>query len=121
MYKLLCGLSAIAARDHATLAVLLDAKGIVHSRYRTMLDAANDRVLVAENPIFGTVENPSGAHYPAAGAFATIPQIDRQPPLPAPRNGEHSEQVLADRLGLPSKQIAHLIDAGIVGVPATGS
>lgn len=112
---------AIAARDHAALAALFDAKGIVHSRYRTMLDAANDRVLVAENPIFGTVENPSGAHYPAAGAFATIPQIDRQPPLPAPRNGEHSEQVLADRLGLPSKQIAHLIDAGIVGVPATGS
>ncbi len=112
---------AIAARDHAALAVLLDAKGIVHSRYRTMLDAANDRLLVADNPIFGTVENPSGAHYPAAGAFATIPQVDRQPPRPAPRNGEHSEQVLADRLGLPSTQIAHLIDAGIVGVPATGS
>lgn len=112
---------SIAARDHAALAVLLDAKGIVHSRYRTMLDAANDRLLVADNPIFGTVENPSGAHYPAAGAFATIPQVDRQPPLPAPRNGEHSEQVLADRLGLPSKQIANLIDAGIVGVPATGS
>lgn len=112
---------AIAARDHAALAALFDAKGIVHSRYRTMLDAANDRVLVADNPIFGTVENPSGAHYPAAGAFATIPQVDRQPPLPAPRNGEHSEQVLADRLGLPSRQIAHLIDAGIVGVPANGS
>ncbi len=112
---------AIAARDHAALAALLDAKGIVHSRYRTMLDAANDRLLVADNPIFGTVENPSGAHYPAAGAFATIPQVDRQQPLPAPRNGEHSEQVLADRLGLPSRQIAHLIDAGIVGVPATGS
>ncbi len=112
---------AIAARDHAALAALLDARGIVHSRYRTMLDAANDRLLVADNPIFGTVENPSGAHYPAAGAFATIPQVDRQPPLPAPRNGEHSEQVLADRLGLPSRQIAHLIDAGIVGVPATGS
>lgn len=112
---------AIAARDHAALAALLDAKGIVHSRYRTMLDAANDRLLVADNPIFGTVENPSGAHYPAAGAFATIPQVDRQPPLPAPRNGEHSEQVLADRLGLPSRQIGHLIDAGIVGVPATGS
>lgn len=112
---------AIAARDHAALAALLDAKGIVHSRYRTMLDAANDRLLVADNPIFGTVENPSGAHYPAAGAFATIPQVDRQQPLPAPRNGEHSEQVLSDRLGLPSRQIAHLIDAGIVGVPATGS
>ncbi len=112
---------AIAARDHAALAALFDAKGIAHSRYRTMLDAANDRVLVADNPIFGTAENPSGAHYPAAGAFATIPQVDRQPPLPAPRNGEHSEQVLADRLGLPSRQIANLIDAGIVGVPATGS
>lgn len=64
------------------------------------------------------------AHAPLAARradLATIPQVDRQPPLPAPRNGEDSEQVLADRLGLPSIQIAHLINAGIVGIPATRS
>ena len=107
---------AIAARDHADLAAVFDAGGIVHSPYRTMLDAANDPALVADNPIFGSAANPSGFAYPAAGAFATLPQADRQPPRPAPRNGEHSEAVLAERLSLSSGEIARLIDAGIVGV-----
>ncbi|MBL9068979.1 MAG: CoA transferase [Sphingopyxis sp.] len=107
---------AIAARDHADLAAAFDAGGIVHSPYRTMLDAANDPALVADNPIFGSAANPSGFAYPAAGAFATIPQAEREPPRPAPRNGEHSEAVLAERLSLSSGEIARLIDAGIVGV-----
>jgi 2-methylfumaryl-CoA isomerase len=107
---------AVGARKHADLAAALDAGGVVHSAYRTMLDAANDRTLVADNPIFGTAENPSGFSYPAAGAFATVPQLERQAPCPAPRNGQHSEEVLADRLSLPAGEIARLIDAGIVGV-----
>lgn len=106
---------AIGARDHADLAATFDAGGIVHSPYRTMLDAVNDPALVANNPVFGAAENPSGFAYPAAGAFATIPQMERQPPHPAPRNGAHSEEILATRLSLSSGEIARLIDAGIVG------
>lgn len=107
---------AIGARKHAELAAALDAGGVVHSAYRTMLDAVHDRELVKENPIFGTAGNPSGFSYPAAGAFATVPQLERQAPRPAPRNGQHSEEVLAARLSLPAGEIARLIDAGIVGV-----
>ena len=107
---------AIAARDHADLAAAFDAGGIVHSPYRTMLDAANDPALVANNPIFGAADNPSGFAYPAAGAFATVPQMERQAPRPAPRNGQHSEEVLSERLALPAGEIARLIDAGVVGV-----
>lgn len=108
--------AAIASRSHADLAAAFDAGGIVHSPYRTMLDAVQDAALVADNPIFRQTDNPSGFAYPAAGAFATLPQDPRQPPRPAPRNGEHSEEILADRLSLPSGEIARLIDAGIVGV-----
>lgn len=107
---------AIARRDHADLAAAFDAGGIVHSPYRTMLDAVQDPALVANNPIFGAAQNPSGFAYPAAGAFATIPQAERQPPRPAPLNGQHSEEVLTSRLSLSSGEIARLIDAGIVGV-----
>src|SRR3546814_15596111 len=80
-----------------------------------MLDAANDPALVANNPIFGAADNPSGFAYPAAGAFATVPQMERQPPRPAPRNGQHSEEVLAERLGLGSGEIARLLGDGVVG------
>lgn len=108
--------AAIAARDHADLAAAFDAGGIVHSPYRTMLDAVSDPALVADNPIFGSTDNPSGFAYPAAGAFSTIPQAERMPPRPAPLNGQHTEEVLATRLSLSSGEIARLIDAGIVGV-----
>lgn len=105
--------AAIAARDHADLAAAFDAGGIVHSAYGTMADAVRDPRLVTENPIFGTADDPSGTRYPAVGAFATLPSEERRPPAPAPRNGQHSEQVLAETLGLSSGEIARLFDAGI--------
>ena len=107
--------AAIGARTHADLAAAFDAGGVVHSAYRTALDAARDPVLVGDNPVFGEASNPSGFSYPAAGAFASVPQMERGAPRPAPRNGQHSEEVLAERLNLASGEIARLIDAGIVG------
>ena len=62
-----------------------------------------------------TADNPSGFAYPAAGAFATLPALDRRVPAPAPLLGADSEQILAERLKLSSGEIARLIDAGIVG------
>ncbi len=109
--------AAIAARDHADLAAAFDAGGIVHSAYGTMADAVRDPRLVTENPIFGTADDPSGTRYPAVGAFATLPGEERRPPAPAPRNGQHSEQVLAETLGLSSGEIARLFDAGIAAPP----
>ncbi|MGW8202248.1 CoA transferase [Sphingomonas bisphenolicum] len=111
---------AVAARDHADLATAFDAGGIVYSQYRTMQEAVQDPALVAENPIFGVTDNPSGFDYPAAGAFSTIPQAERLPARPAPRNGQHSEEVLTERLSLTSGEVARLIDAGIVGTARTG-
>ncbi len=105
--------AAIGARDHADLAVAFDKGGIVHSVYGTMADAVRDPRLVADNPIFGTASDPSGTRYPAAGAFATLPAAHRGPPRPAPRNGQHSEEILAERLGLSSGEIGQLFDAGI--------
>lgn len=107
---------AIGGRNHSDLAATLDAGGVVHSAYRTMLDAARDPKLVADNPIFGSASNPSGFVYPAVGAFATVPRAHRRAPQPAPLNGQHSEEVLATVMSLSSGEIARLIDAGVVGV-----
>jgi 2-methylfumaryl-CoA isomerase len=96
---------------------LLDAAGIVHSAYRTMLDAARDDRLVMNNPIFAAFDaNPSGFVYPAAGSFGTIPHMPRSEAQSAPRNGAHSEEILTERLGMSSSEIARLIDSGTVGI-----
>jgi 2-methylfumaryl-CoA isomerase len=47
--------------------------------------------------------------------MATIPQATRQSPIRAPRLGEHSDEVLADVLGLSSGAIGRLHDEGVVG------
>lgn len=111
---------AMAARDMADLAADLDAGGIVHSPYRTMMDAAKDPRLVGDNPMFGQASNPSGFDYPAAGSFGTIAQLEREAPRSAPLNGQHSEEILMDRLKLSSAEIGHLIDQKIVGIAAQG-
>ena len=106
----------VAALAHADLAALLDANAVVHGPYRTMPEAIGDPRLVSANPMFAhTADNPSGFAYPAAGAFATLPALDRRVPAPAPLLGADSEQILAERLKLSSGEIARLIDAGIVG------
>ena len=106
----------VSGWPYAQLKAALDDVGGCYGPYQTMLDAARDPELVGNNPIFGTANNPSGAAYPAAGSFATLPGQERQPPAPAPYLGAHSEEILASRLGLGSGAIAKLIDTGIVGV-----
>ena len=82
-----------------------------------MLEAAHDPRLVGNNPMFGLPDaNPSGFAYPAAGPFATVPQQERGKPRSAPRNGQHSEQVLCDRLKLSTGEFGRLVDAGVVGI-----
>lgn len=103
--------------DYAALAERLAAAGATFERYRTMHEAVNDPVLVADNPLFGPAPaNPSGFAYPATRSFANIPQREAGDPRPAPYLGEHSEEILAERLGLSSGEIARLIDAGVVGL-----
>jgi 2-methylfumaryl-CoA isomerase len=101
--------------DYADLAVRLTKAGATFERYRTMYEAANDPELVTDNPLFGpSPANPSGLSYPATRSFANIPQQQVGDPKPAPYLGEHSEEVLAERLGLSSGAIATLIDRGVV-------
>lgn len=101
--------------DYAELAERLGKAGATFERYRTMYEAAQDPDLVAGNPLFGpSPANPSGFSYPATRSFANIPGAEAGDPRPAPYLGEHSEEVLAQRLGLSSGQIADLIDRGIV-------
>ncbi len=107
---------AVASQhDYAELERRMAEAGCTFERYRTMYEAANDPVLVTDNPLFGpSPANPSGFEYPATRSFANIPGREAGDPAPAPYLGQHSEEVLAERLGLSAGEISRLIDAGIV-------
>ncbi|WP_095012718.1 CoA transferase [Tsuneonella mangrovi] len=106
---------AAGALDYAAIAERLAAAGATFERYRTMYEASTDPDLVTNNPLFGpSPKNPSGFAYPATRSFANIPGREAGDPLPAPLLGQHSEEVLAERLALSSGAIGKLIDAGIV-------
>ena len=109
--------NAAANSDYADLEARMAKAGTTFERYRTMHEAAHDPVLIADNPLFGpSPANPSGFDYPATRSFANIPQQDAGDPAPAPYLGQHSEEVLAERLGLSSGAIGKLVDAGTVAL-----
>ena len=100
--------------DWAQLSAAMDAEGCTFERYRTMHEAANHPELVGNNPLFASsAGNPSGFEYPATRSFANIPGRDAGDPAPAPFLGQHTEEVLAERLGLSSGAIGDLIDRDV--------
>jgi 2-methylfumaryl-CoA isomerase len=108
---------AAGGMDYADLAARMAAEGCTFERYRTPHEAANDPVLVANNPLFGpSPANPSGFDYPATRSFANLPGREAGDPAPAPYLGQHSEEVLAEKLGLSSGTIGKLVDAGTVAL-----
>jgi 2-methylfumaryl-CoA isomerase len=46
--------------------------------------------------------------------MGSIPQDARRPVAPAPRLGQHTDEVLSEVLGLAAGEIARLHDQGIV-------
>lgn len=105
---------AFAARELAELAPAFDAGGVTWGAYQPLEAALNDPRLFKGNPVFQDVAQPSGLTYPAPGAAATLPQDERRPVAPAPRLGQHTDEILAEVLGLPSSEIARLHDRGVV-------
>ncbi len=103
--------------DWSALSARMSWQGCTYERYRTMHEAANDPQLVTNNPLFGpSPANPSGFEYPATRSFANLPEKEVGEPRPAPYLGQHSEEVLAERLGLSSGDIGRLVDAGTVAL-----
>ncbi|MES2341868.1 MAG: CoA transferase [Pseudomonadota bacterium] len=105
---------AFAAKTAAELTPAFDAGGVTWGAYQTLEAALEDPRLFKANPVFQDVAHPSGLTYPAPGAMATIPQDARGAVRPAPKLGEHTDEVLAEVLKMSDGEIARLHDAKIV-------
>lgn len=110
--------AVVAQWQYDDLRTAFDARDVCWGPYQTLKEAIADERLVAANPIFSTISNPSGYDYPVPGTAATLSGEQRLPPIAAPRLGQHTDQVLAEVLGLDSGAIGRLHDAGIVATAA---
>jgi 2-methylfumaryl-CoA isomerase len=65
--------------------------------------------------------HPSGYEYLTPGAAASITSGERHTPRPAPRLGEHTDEILAEVLALTSGEIGDLHDRGLVASAPEGT
>ena len=110
--------AAIATRQRNELGAAFDASGVCWGPYRTLREGmAEEPRLVSGNGLFSAVTHPSGLTYPTPGAAGTLMQSERINATRAPVLGEHTDQILAEVLGLSDGQIGKLHDAGRVAGP----
>ena len=105
-------------RDFAEVERVFNLNKVCWGRYRTVSDLiANDPRVSLTNPVFERVDTPGIGEHLTAGATVSIVGVKREPVHPAPWLGQHTEEVLAQVLGLGSGEIGGLFDAGIVAGP----
>ena len=104
-----------ATRKLDEAAAALNAHGVCWGRYQSMLDlVANDPRCSTENPLFAEVDHPETGQYLTPGPPLRFPADIQADPGPAPRLGQHTDEVLADVLGLSNTEIGGLHDRQIV-------
>lgn len=99
----------------AELAAVFDRCGICWDKYQTIGELVlNDPDCSDDNPVFETIEQPGIGRYPVPGGAQSFSTIARETPRPAPRVGQHTDEILSELLGLDSSAIGRLHDDGVV-------
>jgi 2-methylfumaryl-CoA isomerase len=107
------------ARDLSTVRELFSGTGVSWGPYQTFSQLVDeDPRCSTANPLFEDVDHPGVGHYLMPGSPLWFGAVDRQPVERAPLLGEHTEEILADVLGLGAAEIGRLHDDGVVAGPA---
>ncbi len=111
----------IARHTLRQVATAFDAGDVLWGPYQSFgqLVGEDPRCTVA-NPMFDLLDQPGIGSYLTPGSPVAFSGVDRASVAPAPRLGEHTEQVLARVLGLTSAQIGDLHDRRIVASAPSG-
>lgn len=105
----------IAQRPFAQLALDFDRLGVCWGRYQDIARlVAEDPECSPANPMFSTVVQPGVGEMLAAAIPLDFSARERIAAAPAPRLGEHTEQVLQELLGVSSAEFGRLHDQGVV-------
>ena len=106
------------SRTLEEIRTIFDAHDVCWGPYWTFTELVeNDERCSPANPMFEEVEQPGIGTYLMPGSPLNFESSERLPPRRAPLLGEHTDEVLADVLGLTDAEIGRLYDDGIVSGP----
>jgi 2-methylfumaryl-CoA isomerase len=105
----------VSSRTLAEVREIFDAHEVCWGPYQTFAElvSADPRCSTA-NPMFAEVHQPGIGTYLMPGSPLEFSANDRVPPAPAPRLGQHTDEVLAGVLGLSGAEIGRLHDEGVI-------
>ncbi len=107
----------ISQKTYSEVQAIFDARGVCWSRYQTVKQLVDsDPECSAANPMFNQVNQPAIGSYLAAGAPWNFSAFERAPAEPAPQLGQHTDEILAEVVGLSSSEIGKLHDQGVIAV-----
>lgn len=102
----------------AEVAETFERHGVCWGPYQTFAElVADDPRCSVANPLFAPVTHPDVGTVLEARSPLRFGGLNLDDPAPAPRLGQHTDEVLAVCLGLSATEIGRLHDAGIVAGP----
>ena len=108
-----------ASKTLAEITAAFSGSGVLWGPFQSFEELVrNDPRCSPKNPLFAEVEQPGIGRYPMPGLPLDFGASPRGATRPAPRLGEHTDQVLSEVLGLSDREIARLHDAEIAAGPA---
>jgi 2-methylfumaryl-CoA isomerase len=106
------------ARDLAEIRDAFEGTGVSWGPYQTFSQLVSEDLRVSTaNPMFEEIEHPGVGRYIAPRSPLDFATVGRLPVRRAPILGEHTEQILAEVLGLDEREIGGLHDRGVVSGP----
>ena len=107
------------ARSLDEIREIFDRHDVCWGPYQTFTELVEeDPRCSADNPLFDEVEQPGIGTYLMPGSPVELSAFEREPVRRAPLLGEHTDELLAEVLGLSDTEIGRLHDAGVVAGPA---
>lgn len=109
----------IARHTLEDLREIFDRHGVCWGPYQTFRQLVDeDPRCSVDNPMFAMVDQPGVGRVLAPRTPLDFHQIQRDAPAPAPKLGQHTDEILLDVLGMTSHEVGVLHDKGIVAGPA---
>jgi 2-methylfumaryl-CoA isomerase len=105
----------IGERDLAEVAAAFDAKQVLWGPYQTFQELVrSDRFASPANPIVARIADAELGSHLVVGSPLRFGRGVALPPLPGPRLGEHTDEVLTSLAGLDETQLQALRARGVI-------